>query len=467
MSERPVSYEDVTGTLRERATEALGDEQLRTNLRASAGSWAAGRKRMDEQYPFQEMREKGREIRTRAVAELPQLLDQLEENLTATGGVVYRAADAAAACRYVVELAQREGADLVAKSKSMATEEIKLNEALEEAGLRVVETDLGEWIIQLAGQHPSHIVAPAVHLNREEVADLFEQESGGPVENEREALVAHARQRLREVFATAQIGVSGVNLAVAESGTICVVENEGNGRLVTALPRIHVAVMGMERIVGSWEDAAHILELLPMAAIGDDAAGYVNLITGPRRPDETDGPEQFHLVIVDGGRSALRGGPFEEILNCIRCGACLYACPMWKSVGGQAYGSPYSGPIGAVLTPVLEGPHASSAGQLPHFSSLCGACHEACPVGIPIHDLLVKARGQATEQRPRSERVGMWLWSRLWSNPVAYGIGRRLARAGARVLGRRGWIERLPGPAGAWTSQRDVPTTWPPKPPSS
>lgn len=467
MSERPVSYEDVTGTLRERSKDALGDEQLRGNLRSSAGSWAAGRKRMGEQYPFAEMREKGREIRTRAIKELPELLEQLEERVTAAGGTVYRAADGAAACRYVVDLAHHEGAELVAKSKSMATEEIKLNEALEEAGLRVVETDLGEWIIQLAGQHPSHIVAPAVHLNRTEVAELFAEESGAPVENEREALVAHARRRLREVFAAADIGVSGVNLAIAESGTICVVENEGNGRLVTALPRIHVAVMGMERVVESWEDAAHILELLPMAAIGDDAAGYVNLITGPRRSDEADGPEQFHLVIVDGGRSALRGGPFEEILNCIRCGACLYSCPMWKSVGGQAYGSPYSGPIGAVLTPLLEGPQAQSATELPYFSSLCGACHEACPVGIPLHDLLVRTRAKAGPERPRSEQRAMWIWSRLWRSPIPYGVGRRLTRLAAGLLGRRAWITRLPGPGSAWTSQRDIPTRWPPKPPKN
>lgn len=459
---RPVSYRDVTGTLRERAGEALADPQLGGNLRASSSSWAAGRARVGREHPFADMRERARAIRTEAVHDLPALLDRLQGRVEAAGGIVYRAADGAAACEYVVRLAREREARLVAKSKSMATEEIKLNEALEAAGLEVVETDLGEWIIQLAGQHPSHIIAPAVHLNRAQVAELFANEAGAEVVDEREALVAHARRRLREVFAAADIGVSGVNLAVAETGTICIVENEGNGRLVTALPRIHVAVMGMERVVADWEDAAHILQLLPMAAIGDDAAGYVNLITGPRRPDEADGPEELHLVIVDGGRSALRGTEFEEILNCIRCGACLYSCPMWRSVGGQAYGSPYSGPIGAVLTPLLEGPSAKSATELPYFSSLCGACHEACPVGIPLHDLLVRARGRVADRRPRAERIGIRIWSALWRTRIGYALTRHLTRVALPLLGRRGWMRRLPGPGAGWTSQRDLPTTWPP-----
>ena len=288
----------------------------------------------------------------------------------------------------------------------MATEEIKLNEALEEAGVRVVETDLGEWILQLLGQRPSHIIAPAVHLNRTEIAELFRAESGEDIPDEREALVAYARRRLRQDFAAAEIGVSGVNLGVADTGTLCVMENEGNARLVTALPRIHVAVMGAERVVADWDEAAHILQLLPMAAIGDDASTYVNLITGPRREGETDGPEELHLVILDGGRTALRGTEFEEALSCIRCGACLYSCPMWRTVGGQAYGSPYSGPIGAVITPLLEGVSSPRGSELPFLSSLCGACHDACPVGIPLHDLLVKIRGAVSTPAHRTGALG-------------------------------------------------------------
>jgi len=459
----PVTYDDGP-PLRARTQEAVADDQLRANLRSTAASWTAGREKMRAEFGFDEMRDRAREIRRDNIRRLPELLDRLEERVRANGGVVYRAADRDAATRYVLDLARARGARLVAKSKSMATEEIKLNEALEEAGLRVVETDLGEWILQLAGQRPSHIIAPAVHLNRTQVAELFRAESGEDLPDDREALVAYARRRLREDFAAADIGVSGVNLGVADTGTLCVMENEGNARLVTALPRIHVAVMGAERVVADWDEAAHILQLLPMAAIGDDASTYVNLVTGPRRDGETDGPEELHLVILDGGRTALRGTEFEEALHCIRCGACLYSCPMWRTVGGQAYGSPYSGPIGAVITPLLEGTSSPRGSELPFLSSLCGACHEACPVGIPLHDLLVRIRGAVSTPVHRRERRGARIWAAAWRRPLVYRAGVRLTRLGLRVLGRDGWITKLPGPAGRWTSQRDLPTRWPPTP---
>jgi L-lactate dehydrogenase complex protein LldF len=462
---RPVVYTDAAAPLRERTVAALADAELGENLRTAAASWGAGRARMGREHPFAQMRERAREIRTDNVRRLPELLARLEERVREAGGVVVRVPDGEAACRYVTELAAARGARLVAKSKSMATEEIKLNEALEEAGLRAVETDLGEWILQLAGQHPSHIIAPAVHLNREQIRELFAAESGEAMPEGREALVAHARRRLREVFAEADIGVSGVNLAVAQTGTLCVVENEGNGRLVTALPRVHVAVMGMERVVEDWEQAALLLELLPMAAIGDDAATYVNLVTGPRAADEADGPEELHLVILDGGRGALRGTDLEEALHCIRCGACLYSCPMWRTVGGQAYGSPYSGPIGAVITPLLEGMRGERSSELPFLSSLCGSCHEACPVGIPLHDLLVRVRGRVTTRAHRRDRMRFRLWSLAWRSPALYGLTRLVARAGLRLLGPRGWVRRLPGAARGWTAQRDLPSRWPPTPP--
>ncbi len=462
---RPVVYPDASSEpLRERTREALADTELGGNLRTAAASWATNRARISEEHPFAEMRVRTREIRRGNIRDLPNLLDRLQSQIEAAGGVVARVGDADAACRYVTDLAAARGATLVAKSKSMATEEIKLNEALEEAGLRVVETDLGEWILQLAGQHPSHIIAPAVHLNRAQVRELFARESGGAIPEGREALVAHARMRLREVFAQADIGISGVNLAVADTGTLCVVENEGNGRLVTALPRIHVAIMGMERVVADWDEAAHILQVLPMAAIGDDAATYVNLITGPRAPGEADGPEELHVVMLDGGRAALRGTEFEEALDCIRCGACLYSCPMWRSVGGQAYGSPYSGPIGAVLTPLLEGISEERSSEMPFFSSLCGACHEACPAGIPLHDLLVKVRARVTTTPHQRDRMLFRAWSAAWRHPLGYRVSTALARAALRVGGgRRGWIRRLPGRGAAWTSQRDLPTRWPPR----
>jgi L-lactate dehydrogenase complex protein LldF len=460
---RSVSY-DEGPALRERTAAAVADGQLRANLSSTAASWTAGRERMRREHGFDEMRERARQIRSENVRRLPELLDRLEERVRSHGGTVYRASDRDAAARYIVDLARARGARLVAKSKSMATEEIKLNEALEDAGIRVVETDLGEWILQLAGQRPSHIIAPAVHLNRAQVAELFRAEGGEDLTDDREALVAYARKRLREDFAAAEIGVSGVNLGVADTGTLCVMENEGNARLVTALPRVHVAVMGAERVVADWDEAAHILQLLPMAAIGDDASTYINLVTGPRRPGEADGPEELHLVVLDGGRIALRDTPFEEALHCIRCGACLYSCPMWRTVGGQAYGSPYSGPIGAVITPLLEGPAAPRGSELPFLSSLCGACHEACPVGIPLHDLLVRIRGAVTTPAHRRARVGARVWAAVWSRPLLYRAGVAATRLVMRLLGGRGWIRRLPGPAGRWTSQRDLPTRWPPTP---
>ncbi len=463
MSDPDVMY-DEGPPLRERTQAAVADLTLRENLRTSGTSWAKGRQKMRDEFGFDGMRERAKAIRSANIANLPALLAQLEERVVANGGKVVHAPDRAAAADYIVQLARSTGTRVVAKSKSMATEEIKLNEALEDAGVRVVETDLGEWILQLAHQRPSHIIAPAVHLNRTEIAELFRRESGEDVPDEREALIAYARRRLREDFAAAQIGVSGVNLGVASTGTLCVMENEGNARLVTALPRIHVAVMGAERVVADWDEAAHILQVLPMAAIGDDASTYVNLITGARREGETDGPEELHLVILDGGRTALRGTEFEEALHCIRCGACLYSCPMWRTVGGQAYGSPYSGPIGAVITPLLEGTASPRASELPFLSSLCGACHEACPVGIPLHDLLVRIRGAVATPVHMHERRLARLWAAAWRRPVVYRMGLGLTRTALRVAGgRRGWIARLPGRAGHWTAQRDLPTRWPPR----
>ena len=280
-------------------------------------------------------------------------------------------------------------------------------------------------------------------------------------------MAPRARAPARGASPRADIGISGVNLGVAETGTICVVENEGNARLVTALPRIHVAVMGMERVVRDWDEAAHILQILPMAAIGDDAAGYVNLITGPRAPDEADGPEELHLVILDGGRSALRGTDLEEALDCIRCGACLYSCPMWRSVGGQAYGSPYSGPIGAVLTPLLEGMEGERSSRAAvHVVAL-----RRVPRRLPGRHPAARPAGAGARPgddagAPARPARASALWSRAWSSPLGL-PGRRsaLARIGLRLRGRRGWARRLPGPGADWTDQRDLPTRWPPTQP--
>ncbi len=459
-----VAYPDIKGTLHERTVQALGDQTLRTNLETAASSWAAGQEVMRRDHGMDEMRARAREIRRRNIRDLPALLGEMQANVRKAGGQVVRAADGAEACRYITGLAQARGVTVVAKSKSMATEEIRLNEALEASGIEVVETDLGEWILQLAHQRPSHIIAPAVHLNRGQVAEIFRREAGtDDVPDDREGLVAHARVRLRETFAQAGMGISGVNIGVASTGTVCIVENEGNARLVTSQPRIHVAVMGMERVVADWDDAAHILQILPMAAISQDAANYVNLITGPRREGESDGPEEFHLVIVDGGRGALRGTEFEEVLSCIRCGACLYSCPMWRSVGGQAYGSPYSGPIGAIITPLLEGPSSPASRDLPFMSSLCGACGDACPVGIPLPDLLVRARARASSPATRKSAVAFRAWSLLLRRGLTYRVGVVGWRLFVRVRGTDGWVTRLPGGGAGWTRVRDMPARWPPR----
>ncbi len=459
-----VTYDDLTGTLRERTVVALADPVLATNLRTAGEAWSEQQAKMKGDYDFDQMRDRARDIRRSNIRDLPALLAQLQNSVRDNGGTVVRAADGAEACRYIVGLARARGVRVVAKSKSMATEEIKLNDALEDAGLEVVETDLGEWILQLAHEHPTHIIAPAIHMNRERVADLFREEAGtNDVPDDREGLVAHARMRLREKFAQADLGISGVNLGVASTGTLCIVENEGNARLVTSQPRIHVAVMGMERVVADWDQAAHILEVLPMAAIGYDAANYVNLITGPRREGETDGPEELHLVIVDGGRGALRGTEFEEALSCIRCGACLYSCPVWRNVGGQTYGSPYSGPIGAVITPLLEGPASPGSRDLPFMSSLCGACGDVCPVGIPLPDLLVRARARSSSPHKTRTGIGFRVWSHLWRHRLTYRLSIVAWRLALRIRGKDGWVHRLPGPGANWTEVRDMPSKWPPR----
>jgi L-lactate dehydrogenase complex protein LldF len=340
---------------------------------------------------------------------------------------VHRCASDADARAAIVEICRAAGAKLVAKSKSMASEEIALNGALEAEGMTVVETDLGEYILQLAGERPAHIIAPAIEKTAEDVAALLEAVDGEPVEPELEALTAKARRQLREVFLTADVGVTGANFAVAETGSICLVTNEGNGRLVSALPRVHVVILGLERLVASTQDLAVLLRLLARSATGQPLTSYTTLLTGPRRPGEQDGPDELHVIMLDNGRSALRGTRYEEMLNCIRCGACLNVCPVYRKSGGAAYGPVYSGPMGAVLIPLL-----AKAPDLPHASSLCGACTEACPVKIPLHELLLELRRDLVDDRvaPWWERATFTLWSVAWSSPLGYRATTALARAG-------------------------------------
>ena len=384
-------------------------------------------------------------------------MDDLEGHLAAftqaveeRGGRVHRCATAREASERVVEICCAAEARLVAKSKSMLSEEIRLNEALDAHGIRVVETDLGEYVLQLAGEHPVHIIAPAIEKTARDVAELFSRVEGAPVDDGLEELTRAARRQLRQVFLTADVGVTGVNFAVAETGSICLVTNEGNGRLVSALPRVHVALMGIERIVPTLDELALLLRLLARSATGQRLTSYTTLLTGPRRPGERDGPEELHVVLVDDGRSRLLGGRYREMLNCIRCGACLNVCPVYRRAGGGAYGPVYSGPMGAVLAPLLAGLERAPA--LPHASSLCGACTAACPVGIPLHELLLELRRDLVEQgvASRAERFGFLLWSLAWSRPAGYRLTARLARLLLPLAG-------VAGPGRVWRAGREFP----------
>ena len=406
------------------------------------------------------VRQKARTIKDQTLAELDRHLVTLDKSVTSLGGHVYYADDGADACRQVLEIIGRCGGKRIVKSKSMTSEEIHLNSALEEAGLEVVETDFGEYIIQVAGHRPSHIVGPALHLSAQDVAEILSKPAGERLPAERQTLAAFARAQLREKFALADVGISGVNFAIAETGSIVLITNEGNGRLTTALPRVHIAIMGMEKVIPKLSDLPFFLKVLARAATGQKLSVYTSIITGPRREGELDGPEEFHLIILDNGRSRILAGPLRESLFCIRCGACLNACPVYRTVGGHAYGGVYAGPIGAVLTPLYDGLAANH--HLPHASSLCGACQAACPVKIQIPQMLIQLREQlhhAPEHKPGwLERWAYGLWAAVLRSPRLYRLASWLAsRAIGSRLRRDPWIRRMPGKAAGWTVRRDFP----------
>jgi L-lactate dehydrogenase complex protein LldF len=435
------------------------------NLHRAAGNWAVKRAGARARVDWEEWRERARAIRADAVRHLPELLERLEHEVTAAGGRVHHAATATEANDRVIAICRDHDATRVVKAKSMTTEETGLNQALERAGIHPVETDLGEYIVQRLGDRPSHILAPAVHLSAPQVAELFARESGQRFDpDDTQALVRYARGVLRERFLAAEVGVTGVNFAVAETGTLIVVESEGNVRMCSSLPRVHVAVMGIEKVLRDWEGAAHLVQMLPLASHGHPAAGSTSFITGAAR-DGDDGPRELHLVLLDDGRSAVRGTEYESALHCIRCGACLYACPVYRQVGGHNYGSAYTGPIGAVITPLLE-QGAGSSDELPWLSSLCGACTEACPVKIPLDEQLVMLRADGAERDPRRAEAALFAgWARLWSRPAAYRAsgataGRALAPLWSRLARARDgsgtWQARAPFPFSRWTETRDV-----------
>ena len=446
----------------DRARRAVEDRQLHDSIELFTGKAVAARNAVLHALPeAPELRERAYRIKQETMANLDRYLEQMADNVEARGGNVFFAEDGEAVVRYIGDLARRKGAKVVTKSKSMATEEIELNRRLEEdyadLDLEIVETDLGEWIAQLAGDHPSHIVGPILHMNRKRITQVLSQAAGEKLPPDVEALGSFARKRLREKFLAADIGVTGANFGVAETGTIATITNEGNARLVTSVPPVHVIVMGIEKLVPRFEDLSVFTRLLARSGTGQKLTVYTNFITGPRDEGELDGAEELHLILMDNGRSKLLGTEFEEALYCIRCGACLNVCPVYRQTGGHAYGSTYSGPIGAVITPLLKG--QKDAKDLPHASSLCGACWEACPVGIPLHELLLKLRNQQVEEgmKGKGETLAFKGFENTMKNPALYKISGKAGRLIQKPLKKDGSVRPLPGPLGAWTDSRNLP----------
>ncbi len=449
---------------RDSAAKALLDPQLRANFRRAMDGLMSKRK---AQFPdprdLQDLRELSTAIRSRSLLALPELLEQLEASCTRNGIQVHWAETCEQANELILGLLQARGAKTLVKGKSMVSEEMHLNAFLESKGIEALESDLGEYIIQLDGETPSHIIMPAIHKNKDQIARQFSQKiKDAKYTEDVDELTAMARKVLRQKFLDADAGLSGVNFAVAETGTLCLVENEGNGRMSTHVPPMHIAVMGLEKVVASLEEVAPLYAILTRSATGQAVSTYFNLISGPRGQGEKDGPQEVHLVILDNGRSNIYSDPqLRETLRCIRCGACMNHCPVYTRVGGHAYEAVYPGPIGKILTPQMEG--VGVRHDLIHGSSLCGACAEVCPVQIPIPEILVRLRREATHDDLESTVVGKsqgrtasedWAW-RLWA-----GVLKRpgLYRLSAWFATRFGWA--LPGGAPLlkeWTRTRTKP----------
>ncbi len=458
----------------EAAKAALANGQLRANLgRATATIRTKRAAVVEERADWEELRLAGAAIKDEVMRDLPALLDRLEERVTAAGGTVHWARDAAEANAIVASIVRDHGTGEVVKVKSMATQEIELNEALRLEGIDVWETDLAEMIVQLGHDLPSHILVPAIHRNRAEIRDIFIDEMGNvgrpapaglsdvPAE-----LAEAARLHLREKFLRARVAVSGANFAVAETGTVVVLESEGNGRMCLTLPEVLITVMGIEKLVPTWRDLEVFLQLLPRSSTAERMNPYTSIWTGVT---PGDGPQAFHLILLDNGRTdVLSDTVGRQALRCIRCSACLNVCPVYERTGGQAYGSVYPGPIGAILTPQLRGiakhPVDKQTASLPYASSLCGACFDACPVRIDIPEVLVHLRGQvvrhseATHRLPTPEGAGMGAAAWTLRTPQRLSLAERAAGLGGRVFARRGMLRRLPGPGpvGAWFRARDL-----------
>ncbi|EGQ25987.1 iron-sulfur cluster binding protein [Sporosarcina newyorkensis 2681] len=449
-----------TKNFTDRTKDNISDDFMRKAV-AGAQERLHGRRldAAEELGNWEEWRSHGEEIRQHVLENLDFYLHQLSENVAERGGRVFFAKTAEEASVYIRDVVEKKEGKKVVKSKSMVTEEINLNSVLEEAGCEVIETDLGEYILQVDDHDPpSHIVAPALHKNRDQIRDVFAEKLDYNKTSKPEELAFHAREKLRKEFLAADIGITGCNFAIAETGSISLVTNEGNARLVSALPKTQITVMGMERVVPSFEEFEVLVSLLTRSAVGQKLTSYVTALTGPRGEGDVDGPEEFHLVIVDNGRSEILGTEFQSVLQCIRCAACVNVCPVYRHIGGHSYGSIYSGPIGAVLSPLLGG--YDDFKELPYASTLCGACTDACPVKIPLHELLHQHRQVIVEEEgraPISERLAMKAFGIGASSNPLYSMGAKVASTAMRPLTKNDRISKGPGPLKEWTDLREFP----------
>jgi L-lactate dehydrogenase complex protein LldF len=441
------------------ATVAIRDITLQTALDRGTAHGVRGRvNAMAEVTDAYALRQQARAAKLRALHNLPDLLETLESKLKSRGINVLWASDADECNRLVLDIAHKHDVQRIIKGKSMVTEEIGLNHVLEDEGLNVVETDLGEFIAQISDEPPSHIVFPIIHKTREQVRDLFARDLHMEPTDDPAALTAAARVYMRPRFLEADMGINGCNFAIAETGTMVIITNEGNGRMCSSLPRVHVIVVGIEKVIETMEDFGTLVQLLPRSATGQRLTCYVHMLSGPARPDDLDGPETMYVIFLDNGRSKIHGTDYAEVLACVRCGACQNICPVYQNVGGHSYGWVYAGPIGAIMNPLLLG--IEEAAPLPHASSLCGACKAACPVDINIPDMLLRLRGDLVDEGhgDRSIAFGVKGWAVAMRSPRLYALGGAAARTATRIIsGKDGQIHRLPGLLGNWTQYRDFP----------
>ncbi len=445
----------------EKAAEALKDQVLQNALKhIKDGFVEARRKALDELPDFGDLRREAQQIRDEALDHLPDYLELFEKNVEEQGGCVHWARNAAEACEIVGEICRAVDARSIAKSKSMVSEEIELTLYLEDDGFQVTETDLGEYIIQLRHERPSHIIAPVIHLSKDQIADTFHDEHAkygfSQRLDERSELVQEARSVLRRRFLEADVGITGANFLIAETGSVVVVTNEGNADLCVTLPETHIVVTGIEKVVSTLDDCQKLLRLLVRSATGQPTTSYVSFFTGAPRADDVSGPKNFHVVLVDNGRSEMFGTDFQDILRCIRCGACLNHCPVYANVGGHAYGSVYTGPMGAVLTPSLAG--IDKAAHLPNASTFCGRCEAVCPVAIPLPKMLRHWREREFETRlgAPAARWGIGAWSIIAEHPILYRLVLRFSGWVLRRAARKGWIRSVLFAGRGWTGGRDL-----------